>query len=106
MNPNSAFITFETEHAYNKMQKLGDFDLCGEQTKFTDVTEPTNIIWENLYVSRLERIKRFVKFFIVMLILFTCTFLATFYIKSETDKIRNKYETAVCYSMQNSYTSY
>ena len=51
MNPNSAFITFETEDAYNKMQKKGSFNLCDEKTKFREVTEPTNIIWENLYVS-------------------------------------------------------
>lgn len=39
-----------------------------------------------------------------MAILFVLTFSATFFVKSKADKVKDKYETAVCASMQGSYT--
>lgn len=44
--PVKAYITFETERAYNLMQD-SEVNLCGRLTNFQATDEPTNIIWEN-----------------------------------------------------------
>lgn len=99
MNPNSAFITFETEAAYNAMYKKGSIKLFGQKTYLKEATEPTNIIWENMYLASLDRYKRMFYFSFVMAILFGATFLTTFLIKTKADEVNNKYEVAVCASL-------
>lgn len=99
MNPTSAFITFESEAAYNAMAGQ-TLNLFANETKFQEATEPTNIIWENRYVSNYSRTKRAIYFTVVLSILFACTFAATFAIKSQADKIKTKYESATCEGMK------
>ena len=53
-NPNSAFITFNTQDAYNwfRLNKTKLFGKKSKETIFKRAPEPTNIIWENRFVSK------------------------------------------------------
>jgi|LakMenEpi03Aug12_release.lakeMendotaPanAssembly.Ray.scaffolds.fasta_scaffold6795154_1 hypothetical protein len=51
--PNSAFITFNTEDAYNwfSHNKIKLFGKKSKASSFKRAPEPTNIIWENRFVT-------------------------------------------------------
>jgi hypothetical protein len=57
-----------------------------------------------MYLASFDRYKRMFYFTVVMAILFGATFFTTFLIKTKADAVKNKYETAVCTSILDSYT--
>jgi hypothetical protein len=56
-----------------------------------------------MYLAPVDRFKRIFLFSVVMAILFGATFLTTYLIKMNSDSVKNKYENAVCTSIENSY---
>ena len=50
IEPKCAFVSIETEEAYNILSEAGDkgkIEICGFGSKVQEAVEPTNVIWEN-----------------------------------------------------------
>ena len=50
IEPKCAFVSIETEEAYNILSEAGDkgkINICGYDSKVQEAVEPTNVIWEN-----------------------------------------------------------
>ena len=76
LDPICAFVSVETEEAYNELCKEPLIDLAGTDTLINvDPVEPTNIAWENFDFDNSTRNKRF--FIIIGTIVFVL--LVTFF---------------------------
>jgi len=67
MDPISAFVTMETEEAYNNLSGAGEIVLGDVDTAVEEALEPTNILWQNYDMDFASRALRFTN------ILFTTT---------------------------------
>ena len=46
-DPITAFVSMETEEAYNNLASVPEIELGGVYSEVNEALEPTNIIWEN-----------------------------------------------------------
>ena len=90
--PVSAFITFEEEDGKlyalrNNSNKL----LLSQTMKFTEASEPTDIIWENRHYTNWDYIKRQTFAFIIILILLFGSFIVVYLVAKYSSKVANTY---------------
>ena len=114
--PIKAYITFSQQEAvercayylYNvnpdgkKNPNKVDFKLLGDQLVIEQAPEPTDIIWENLEIGKLDMFIAKVRYFVIhFIILFFSLILFTF-LKSQKDTITRKYKEGLdCTSINN-----
>ena len=106
--PISAFITFEEEDAYLlALEFQREFSITGALSPSKDVllnegmyfekaTEPTNIIWENRYLTPRERFSRALKVSAMILVLILISFTIIFFFKSYSAAFASKYPARNC----------
>lgn len=58
-DPISAFVTMETEDAYNNLAGAGTIQFGGVDTEVVEALEPTNILWQNYDMDNFSRAARF-----------------------------------------------
>ena len=107
--PVTAFITFTTQEGYERCSeflsgrlhtglpnpKKRSFEFLGEQAQIADAPEPTNVIWENLEVSRKEINRRKCLAGLAVSVFIFCTFLLFTYLKTKSGKNKLKYPSTV-----------
>jgi hypothetical protein len=113
--PISAFITFEEEDAYllalefNQQFSLtgkllpAKAQLLGEGLYFEKATEPTNIIWENRFLTKRQRFSRSIKVAFIILILVLVSFSIIFTCKSFSTAFTQKYPQVECAPLETTY---
>lgn len=79
--PVSAFVTIESETAYNYVCGVDALKLFGSDSKVAEAVEPTNIIWENRDFSKIKRAAKAFMIVVAVLVVLFITFLATFQAK-------------------------
>lgn len=78
ITPVSAFVTIESETAYNYVCGVPSLKLFGTDSYVNEAVEPTNIIWENRDFSKLQRATRAFYILVAVLVVLFITFFATF----------------------------
>ena len=105
IKPVSAFVTIESETAYNYICGVETIQLFGRETKVKEAVEPTNIIWENRDFSKLVRAAKALWILIAVVIVLVITFLATFKAKDIQNRLVGKYDTSIkCSELKDMYT--
>ena len=103
--PVQAFITFAEEEGYQtalRFEEPEDPDHCrnpkllGEPLYFEDATEPTNIIWENRYMTTLDIVWRSFCVISACGVLLVCSFIVIFMCQQEAIAIKLKYPMVDC----------
>lgn len=112
--PIYAFVIFTNQEAYERCQNYLQaeingsinsekvpFQILGEPAVFQEATEPTNIIWENLEVSKAECRRRKSIAYLVIAIFICLVFLLFTFLKSASAKNKMKYPpTTDCAGIQ------
>lgn len=70
---------------------------------FEEATEPTNIIWENRFLTSSDRFKRSMHAFLVIFLLVLVSFGIISACKTVTVTISNTYDASDCTSLTNAY---
>ena len=80
MDPISAFVTMESEDAYNFLATKDppELDIGGEKSDIYEALEPTNIIWENYDMDILTQAWRFTLIVLVTCFVLGVTFMVSF----------------------------
>lgn len=81
VTPVCAFVTMESETAYNHLSSVPSVNLFVKDSKVKEAVEPTNIIWENRDFNPLLRFGRLILIVIAVCVVLGVTFLATLYAK-------------------------
>ena len=104
VTPKCAFVSFESEEAYNIMADQSEMVIGGETSKVTEAPEPTNVIWENRDFDKHMRYTNLVYVIAAVLIVLFITFLATVQAKAMTNDLVGKYDESVpCKEMEKMY---
>ena len=77
-DPISAFVSMESEEAYNNLSKKVEIKLGDGLSEIREALEPTNIIWENYDFDDFTRRKRFIMIIGTILFVLFLTFCVTF----------------------------
>ena len=93
--PKCAFITIESEVAYNALSEMGEIELSGWESKLIEAPEPTNVIWENRDFDKTIRWFRLTMIIILVAFVLLLTFLATVQAKTLTNELTGKYDTSI-----------
>lgn len=105
LTPVSAFVTIESETAYNYVCGVDALKLFGSDSKVHEAVEPTNIIWENRDFSKLKRAAKAFMILVAVLVVLFITFLATFQAKSMQNSLVGKYDTSIkCSQLKDMYS--
>jgi hypothetical protein len=105
ITPVSAFVTIESETAYNHICGVDKLKLFGTDSKVNEAVEPTNIIWENRDFSKLTRAAKAVSITIAVIVVLMITFIATFKAKSMQNILVGKYDVSIkCSELNDMYT--
>ena len=75
--PKCAFITIESELAYNALSEMGEVEISGWESKLIEAPEPTNVIWENRDFDKTVRWFRLICIILLVAFVLLLTFLAT-----------------------------
>jgi hypothetical protein len=103
--PVQAFVTIESETAYNIICGQETIKLFGQTTKVVEAVEPTNIIWENRDFSKTLRAAKAFMILVAVLVVLFITFLATFKAKDIQNRLVGKYDTSIkCSELKDMYT--
>ena len=94
-DPLSAFVSMETEEAYNNLAKMPEIILGGEESAVEEALEPTNIIWENYDFDDSIRKTRFLMILGTIAFVLLLTFMVTFKAKSATKELIGKYDVSI-----------
>jgi len=86
--PVCAFITFEEEEGYQTASRIKahKVKLLGENIDIRPATEPTNIIWENRHITKLQMFERSLVATAIILVLLLCSFVIIFEFKRSSIK--------------------
>lgn len=84
VDPISAFVSMETEEAYNNLAAMGEIRLGDGISTISEACEPTNIIWENYDFDDATRSSRFLMIIGVICFVLFLTFCVTFKAKDAT----------------------
>lgn len=105
--PTAAFITFEEEDA--KLLAMSnnkrDKKFYGKNLEFLDASEPTDIIWENRYLTRKAIFWREICAWIVIAILMSGSFVIVYYVSGLSAKIARVFPTVDCDTLLANYGS-
>ena len=93
--PKCAFITIESEVAYNVLSEMGEVELAGWESKLIEAPEPTNVIWENRDFDKTVRWFRLTCIILLVAFVLLLTFLATVQAKILTNELTGKYDTSI-----------
>lgn len=100
--PVRAFITFRTHEGYERCCKFMSnqknakkMTIFGQPVQFREATEPSNIIWENLEVTKATQKKRKVKVSIAILMFIVACFFLFVGLKATSGKNKQKYPVRV-----------
>lgn len=103
--PVSAFVTIESETAYNYVCGVDALNLFGTDSKVKEAVEPTNIIWENRDFSKYKRAAKAFMILVAVLVVLFITFLATFQAKSMQNTLVGKYDVSIkCSQLKDMYS--
>jgi len=103
--PVSAFITFEEEDGkILALRTTSSSRLIGQDFRFKEASEPTDIIWENRHFTRWDYIKRQTFAFIIIFILLLGSFIVVYIVASYSSKISNTYPAVQCTSIEKDYS--
>lgn len=104
-DPITAFVSFETEEAYNKFVELGEIEIGGGDSTIAEAPEPTNIIWENYDFDPATRRARFIMILGTIAFVLFLTFCVTFKAKDATKLLVGKYDVSIkCSELNKIYT--
>lgn len=109
IKPKCAFVSMESETAYNHLAGQSSVDLdfgsAGKKTvKVSEAPEPTNVIWENRDFDRTIRYGRLVLVIMAVLVVLFITFLATVQAKAMSNDLIGKYDDSInCKDMSKMY---
>jgi len=104
VTPKCAFVSFESEEAYNIMADQSEMVIGGETSKVAEAPEPTNVIWENRDFDKHMRYTNLIYVIAAVLIVLFITFLATVQAKAMTNDLVGKYDESVhCSEMEKMY---
>ena len=106
IRPKCAFVTIESEVAYNYLADVetedehgqlqsGRITLAGHRSKVAEAPEPTNVIWENRDFDKAIRWRRLIYIIIAVILVLFITFMATVKAKSMTNEIIGKYDESI-----------
>lgn len=94
-DPISAFVSMETEEAYNNLSSMPTIHLGDGDSKIEEALEPTNIIWENYDFDDHTRKKRFIMIIGTIMFVLFLTFCVTFKAKDSTKALVGKYDISI-----------
>ena len=94
-DPISAFVSLETEEAYNNLSRMPEIRLGDGQSEIKEALEPTNIIWENYDFDDFTRKKRFIMIIGTICFVLFLTFCVTFKAKDATKLLIGKYDVSI-----------
>ena len=94
----SAFVTFESETAVRRVRELKSLEFLGQNTQFWEAAEPSDIIWENKWIS--QRFWYIVKFVSVIGCMMLATFFLLFYVKLKAETAEHKYTRVNCSQLE------
>ena len=104
--PVCAFISMESETAYNHIAPAGKIDIFGKESKIKEAVEPTNILWENRNFSKVIRAVRLTYIIASVSFVLFVTFLMTTYAKGLTNETVGKYDDSIkCRELHTMYDS-
>jgi len=90
--PVSAFITFFDESSkLFALNYQGVKILLGQELRFKQATEPTNIIWENRHYTWKDYLWRQFLAYLIIFVLLLGSFLVVFLVAKESSRIANQY---------------
>ena len=91
-------MTFESETAVRRVRELKSLEFLGQNTKFWEAAEPSDIIWENKWIS--QRFWYIVKFVSVIGCMMLATFFLLFYVKLKAETAEHKYTRVNCSQLE------
>ena len=94
-DPITAFVSMETEEAYNNLSSMPEIRLGDGQSPISEALEPTNIIWENYDFDDTTRKKRFIMIIGTIIFVLFLTFCVTFKAKDATKTLVGKYDVSI-----------
>jgi hypothetical protein len=96
----------ETEEGYHRALKIKETKrflkkdyshyFMDEPLAFTPAPEPSDIIWENKYVSLKQRFWRGVYVGFIILVILLGTFILFFYLKKKSSSVTSRYPSVNC----------
>lgn len=98
ITPKCAFVSIESEEAYNVLSDVGakgKIAICGHESKVAEAPEPTNVIWENRDFEKSIRWTRLIMVIIAVCFVLFLTFLATVQAKAMTNDLIGKYDDSM-----------
>ena len=81
-DPITAFVSMETEEAYNNLASVPEIELGGVYSEVNEALEPTNIIWENYDFDEQTRNRRYMMIIGTIIFVLFLTFCVTFKAKA------------------------
>ena len=99
--PKCAFVTIETEQAYNFLSDVetegekGKITLAGLRSKVMEAPEPTNVIWENRDFDKSVRWKRLFWVIMAVVLVLFITFMTTVVAKAYSHDLVGKYDESM-----------
>jgi hypothetical protein len=105
ITPVCAFISMESEEAYNHIVQSGKFNILGKESTIKEAVEPTNVIWENRDMRKDVRAARMFLVVISVVSVLVITFFITTYAKNVTNETIGKYDDSIkCKELAKIYT--
>jgi hypothetical protein len=102
--PKCAFVSIESEEAYNFLSGCDRVMLAGSESKIIEAPEPTNVIWENRDFDKNIRYTYFLYVIVAVAVVLFITFIATVKAKSMTNDLTGKYDDSInCSEMNKMY---
>ena len=94
-DPISAFVTMETEEAYNNLAGVDNIMLGDEETTVEEALEPTNILWQNYDMDNVSRAVRFTNILLTTTIVLGLVFVIAFIAKDAQKDLVGKYDVSI-----------
>ena len=102
--PTAAFITFETDDSKEiALDNESDEKLLGEDFRFKDASEPTDIIWENRIFTKKDYVMRQLCAYVVIAIMLCVSFVIIFAISNYSAKMAAIFPPQDCEGVKNAY---
>ena len=105
-DPITAFVSMETEEAYNNLASVPEIELGGVYSEVNEALEPTNIIWENYDFDEQTRNRRYMMIIGTICFVLFLTFCVTFKAKASQRILIGKYDMSIKCSELNKIYSY
>ena len=108
LDPISAFVSMETEEAYNFLatKESGEMTLGNAQSTIEEALEPTNILWENYDMDLFTQAARFTVIILVTCFILFITFCVSFQAKAMEKDLIGKYDNSLsCSEVSHIYSA-